>query len=142
MTEHEELRRKAYKRLSSEELIEVTRLHNDGAPTVTLAQQFQVSERQLHRILKNPPKELTPLRSRHAQPFIQAFHSAWIYEELIQDPHFSLDQIASGLRVYFGLNVSCSTIWRHIRGGALESHGFPGFTRSISDRLNPDDIPA
>jgi hypothetical protein len=94
----------------------------------------------LHRLLKTPPKELTPLRCRHIQPFIQEFHSAWIFEELLKDPHFSLEQIASGLKAYFGLDVSCSTIWRHIRGGALESHGFPGFTRPPSDHQQGDPL--
>jgi hypothetical protein len=140
MSEHKELRRKPYKRLSPDELAEVTRLHEAGTSTSALAQQFQMSERQLHRVLKNQPKEAASARSRHLQPFIQEFHSAWIYEELRNDPHLSLDHVASGLRAYFNLDVSCSTIWRHIRGGALEAHGFPGFTRPPNERQQPDSL--
>jgi hypothetical protein len=134
MMEHEELRRKPYKRLSHDELVEAIHLHEQGTATAVIAQQFQISERQLHRLLKNQPTETPPPRTRHVQPFIQEFHSAWIFEELLQDPHSSLDHIAAGLRTYFNLDVSTSTIWRHIRGGALEAHGFPGFTRQSSDR--------
>jgi hypothetical protein len=140
MTEHEELRRKPYKRLSHEELLEATRMHQQGTATSVIAQQFQISERQLHRVLKNQPTEPSPPRPRHVQPFIQEFHSAWIFEELLHDPHLGLDYIADGLRTYFNLDVSTSTIWRHIRGGALEAHGFPGFTRQPSDRTQPPSL--
>jgi hypothetical protein len=94
----------------------------------------------LHRVLKNQPKETTSPRNRHVQPFIQEFHSAWIYEELLNDPHLSLEHIASGLHAYFNLDVSCSTIWRHIRGGALEAHGFPGFTRAQAEGQQPESL--
>jgi hypothetical protein len=94
----------------------------------------------LHRVLKSQPKEPVSVRGRHIQPFIQEFHSAWIFEELHNDPHLGLDHIASGLRTYFNLDVSCSTIWRHIRGGALEAHGFPGFTRPPNDHQQSDGL--
>jgi hypothetical protein len=129
MSDHETLHRKAYKRLTPDEIAEIAARHSDGTPLSALAQEFHVSERQLHRILKQQPRDPTAQRSRHIQPFIQDFHSAWIYEELKTDPHSSLDHIASGLRTYFDLNVSCSTVWRHIRGGTLEAHGFAGYTR-------------
>jgi AraC-like DNA-binding protein len=143
----EELRRKPYKRLSREELVEAARLHGEGAPVSLLAQQFQISERQLHRVLKNqanasilPPdvRDAAPARARRVQPFLQEFHSAWIYEELLSDPHITLDHIASGLRSYFNLDVSNSTIWRHIRGGTLEHHGFPGYTRLNADQRDDE----
>jgi hypothetical protein len=141
----EEIHRKTYKRLSRDELLEITKLHGEGSPVSSLAQQFQISERQLHRILKNqansgrlPPVLTDPAapRNRHTQPSLQEFHSAWIYEELLADPHVTLDHIGAGLRSYFNLDVSNSTIWRHIRGGTLENHGFPGHTRANADQRN------
>jgi hypothetical protein len=140
MTENEELRRKPYKRLSHEELVEATRLHEQGMATSVIAQQFEISDRQLHRLLKNQPTDPPLPRARHVQPFIQEFHSAWLFEELLHDPHVSLDHLAAGLRAYFSLDVSTSTIWRHIRGGALEGHGFPGFTRPSSERTPPPTV--
>jgi hypothetical protein len=145
----DELKRKPYKRLSPDELMAATRSHLEGIPVSTLAQQFQISERQLHRLLKNQSTasnlsleipEASP-RSRHVQPFIQEFHSAWLFEELVNDPRVTLDHLAAGLNGYFNLDVSTSTIWRHIRGGGLEGHGFPGFTRSSEDALASGSMP-
>jgi hypothetical protein len=131
----EALWRKPYKRLSRDELLEIVRLHGEGIPVSFLAVQFQSSERQLHRIVKDQaagPVAQTDTDercNRRMQPFLQEFHSAWIYEELVANPHISMDLIADGLRTYFNIDVSNSTIWRHIKGGTLERHGFPGYTR-------------
>ncbi|OHT13223.1 hypothetical protein TRFO_16656 [Tritrichomonas foetus] len=143
----EEIRRKAYKRLRPEELAEAIRLRAEGVPISNLAQKFTISERQLHRILKQEstklsqqmnPSEIEPQThlqptQRHIQSVIQEHHSAWIFEELLNDPHVTLESLAVGLQLYFGLEVSQSTIWRHIRCGGLESHGFPGYTKSTED---------
>jgi hypothetical protein len=133
LADPEKLNRKPYKRLTPDELSEICRLYKNGTPLPNLAQRFGISERQLHRVIKPHPEEQTTQRSGRLLPFIQEFHSAWIYEELLDNPHYSLDHIASGLRTYFDLNVSCSTVWRHIRGGTLEAHGFSGYTRRGSD---------
>jgi transposase len=128
------LKRKPYKRMTPEEVQAAARAHAEGLPVATLASQFQVSERQLHRILKNQanPADLppdVPAKPRHIPAYIQEFHSAWLYEELILDSRVTLDYLAEGLKGYFNLDVSTSTVWRHIRGGSLEAHGFPGFTK-------------
>jgi hypothetical protein len=128
------VKRKPYKRMSPDEVLAASRAHAEGLPVSTLAQQFQISERQLHRLLKNqsnapdlPPE--APPRPRRVPAFIQEFHSAWLFEELVLDNRVTLDYLADGLKGYFNLDVSTSTIWRHIRGGTLEAHGFPGFTK-------------
>ena len=136
----QELRRKPYKRLKPEEIMEASRLRSEGVSVSALAHQFGVSERQLHRILKNQTTQpaimdqaLLQPKPKHAQSVLQEHHSAWIFEELHADPHVTLEHIASGLAAYFGITVSPSTIWRHIRKGGLEDHGFPGFTKEQPD---------
>jgi transposase len=138
------LERKPYKRLSREEFSEVLRLRKDGIAVSALADQFQISERQLHRLLKSQiegspllsPSQGSAARARQLQGSIQQFHSAWIYEELITNPRVPLDNLVEGLKAYFGLEVSTSTVWRHIRGGGLENQGFPGFTRMNEDKVD------
>lgn len=133
----QELKRKPYKRLKREEIMEAARLRTEGVSVSTLAHQFGVSERQLHRILKNQASQqpitdaaLMPgTKQKHIQSVLQENHSAWIYEELQADPHVTLEHLAAGLLAYFGISVSQSTIWRHIRKGGLEEHGFPGHTK-------------
>lgn len=148
----EEIKRKAYKRLSHEELDEAIRLRSEGIPISNLAQRFSISERQLHRILKQEsnkmsqtlnPVDIEPNQDQHEpkqshiQSVIQEHHSAWIYEELLYDPHVTLDSLVYGLQKCFGLEVSQSTIWRHIRKGGLEAQGFPGYTKS-DDKTHQD----
>lgn len=148
----EEIKRKQYKRLKPEELEEAIRLRADGVPIANLAQRFSISERQLHRILKQestkmsqslnpaeiePNQEVQAPKQNHIQSVIQEHHSAWIYEELLNDPHVTLESLVAGLQTYFGLEVSSSTIWRHIRRGGLESHGFPGHTKTTDDQIAP-----
>lgn len=148
----EEIKRKQYKRLKPEELEEAIRLRADGVPISNLAQRFSISERQLHRILKQestkmnqslnpaemePNQEVPTTKQRHVQSVIQEHHSAWIYEELLNDPHVTLDSLAAGLQSYFNLEVSQSTIWRHIRCGGLEAHGFPGHTKNTDEQIQP-----
>lgn len=138
----QELRRKPYKRLTQEDIQEAVHLRANGVAVSCIATQLQVSERQLHRVLKNqanavmgePTGIIMPPKSKHVHGVIQENHSAWIFEELHVDPHITLESLANGLLIYFGLTVSPSTIWRHIRGGGLEEHGFPGFTKIAEEQ--------
>ena len=126
-----EIQRKAYKRLTQEEQSEVLRLHSEGIAVSALAQHFSISERQLHRIIKlsqNNDSQI-PKNTKKPQTVLKDHHSAWIYEELLVDPNVTLSYLVFGLECFFGLKVSQSTLWRHIHGGALEAHGFPGFTK-------------
>ena len=136
----QELHRKQYKRLKPDEIAEAARLRAEGIAVAALAQQFEISERQLHRVLKNQmagPPIGNPFiqKGKHGQSSLQEHHSAWINEELLSDPHVTLDYLASGLAAYFGVNVSTSTIWRHIKGGGMEAQGFPGHTRPVDEQL-------
>lgn len=127
------LHRKPYKRLSKDEIVNIIRLRNDGLSVSSLAVQFNISERQIHRILKQEPKndssEEQPKHAANTQ-ILQNHHSAWLFEELNNDPHITLESLATGLHNYFDIDVSTSTIWRHIRNGGMKAHGFEGFARN------------
>ena len=137
----EEIRRKAYKRLLPEELQEAIQLRSEGVPISSLAQRYSISERQLHRVLKQEankvaqplPTEVEPQHQKHVQGVLQEHHSAWLFEELVNDSKVTLESLAEGLKLYFGLDVSQSTIWRHIKMGGLEAHGFPGYTKKTEE---------
>lgn len=134
------LHRKPYKRLQKDEIIDIIRLRNEGLSVSSLAIQFNISERQIHRVLKQDPKtdanEENQPKHTASPSLLQNHHSAWLYEELLSDPHITLDSLSNGLYNYFNLEVSPSTVWRHIRNGGMKAHGFDGLSKDENGQKN------
>ena len=137
-----EINRKAYRRLTPEEVQQVLQIRSEGVPVSAIAQQFDISDRQIHRILNQRTRseggetvEPSGKHTKGQQCHLREQHSAWIYEELLNDPSITLESLAMGLKMYFNIDVSLSTIWRHIRCGGLEAQGFPGYTKTTEDQI-------
>ena len=125
----DELHRKPYNHVTPEQIEEMRTKKDAGISINELATEYNLSSRQIHRLLTNTTP-ITPKKKKESQ--LKLVHSAYIFEELLLNPATSNSALAAGLEQYFGLKVSTATIWRHIRSGAMEAHGFPGHTRDAS----------
>ena len=125
-----QLKRKDYKRLSQTEIDEVLILRQNGSSVSSIANKFNSSERQIHRIVKaaatgqlnrkeNSNKNEDILQKLN-QSVLQEHHFAWISEELKSDPGITLECISERLQEEFGISISVSTIWRYQKNGFFE----------------------
>ena len=114
--------RKDYKRLSDVEIQEIIVQKNNGVSAAQIAQQFQCSERQIHRILKKnlngelikrEKKESDSILQKLDTALLQEHHYAWIMEETYLEPNLSVEIISDRLSEQFNARISVTTVWRN-----------------------------